>query len=216
MRVERCFAFVDLSGFTRFTDRHGDEYTVVILANFRTALREIAARRGVRITKWLGDGAMVSSADSDAIVALVLELAARTDPEAVPLPIRAGLAQGPVIMFEGDDYIGRTTNVAARLCDLALPAQILCTREVASFLPPWAEASDPEPRHLPGLDRPVDTCALSIRVEPRTVIDAYCGLVLPDIPGLPTRFGEDGSVNRFCGAACALSWEQRRQMPSRM
>ena len=77
MRVERCFAFVDLSGFTAFTERFGDERTVVVLASFRTRVREIAARRGVRVTKWLGDGAMLSSSDTEAVVAMVVELAAR-------------------------------------------------------------------------------------------------------------------------------------------
>ena len=62
MRVERCFAFVDLSGFTAFTEHYGDEQTVVVLASFRTRVREVAARRGVRVTKWLGDGAMLSPA----------------------------------------------------------------------------------------------------------------------------------------------------------
>ena len=47
--------------FTAFTERFGDERTVVVLASFRTRVREIAARRGVRVTKWLGDGAMLSS-----------------------------------------------------------------------------------------------------------------------------------------------------------
>ena len=54
MRVERCFAFVDLCGFTAFVEHFGDERTVVVLANFRTRVREIAARRGVRVTKWFG------------------------------------------------------------------------------------------------------------------------------------------------------------------
>src|SRR5579863_2579087 len=114
MRVERCFSFVDLCGFTAFTEHFGDERTVVVLADFRTRVREIAARRGVRVTKWLGDGAMLSSSDTPAVVAMVVELAV-CGPDA-PLDIRAGLAQGPVIMFEGDDYIGRAANVASRLC----------------------------------------------------------------------------------------------------
>jgi adenylate cyclase len=150
MRVERCFGFVDLCGFTSFTERYGDEHTVVVLANFRTTLREIAARRGVRVTKWLGDGAMLSSADTQAAVAMVLEVASGNDPEAVPLQVRGGLAQGPVIMFEGDDYIGRAINVAARLCDAAQPGQVLGTREVASLAPRWVAASDPVP--YDGLD----------------------------------------------------------------
>ena len=41
MRVERCFAFVDLCGFTAFIEHYGDERTVVVLADFRTRIREI-------------------------------------------------------------------------------------------------------------------------------------------------------------------------------
>ena len=47
MRVERSFAFVDLCGFTRFTDLHGDEEAVGVLTRFRTAVREIASDHAV-------------------------------------------------------------------------------------------------------------------------------------------------------------------------
>ena len=144
MRVERCFAFVDLTGFTSFTEHYGDERTVVVLAAFRTRVREIAARRGVRVTKWLGDGAMLSSGNTDAVVGMVMELACIT-PEAVPLEIRAGLAQGPVIMFEGDDYIGRATNVASRLCDVADSGVTATIRTCSSGLraTSWIESTAP-------------------------------------------------------------------------
>jgi adenylate cyclase len=207
VRVERCFGFVDLCGFTAFTEAYGDEYTVVVLANFRTTMREIAARRGVRVTKWLGDGAMLSGADAEAVVAMVIEVAARTDPVSVPLEVRGGLAQGAVIMFEGDDYIGRATNVASRLCDLALPGEVLGTREVASQAPRWVAASEPMPYSAQGFEHPLDACRLEIGTSMVMVTDAHCGLVLPDVAGLPTRFGPDGSVNRFCSTACALAWE---------
>ena len=39
MRVARTFAFVDLSGFTQFTDLHGDDEAVAVLSQFRAALR---------------------------------------------------------------------------------------------------------------------------------------------------------------------------------
>ena len=74
MRVERCFAFLDLCGFTAFTERYGDEQTVVVLASFRTRVREVAARRGVRVTKWLGDGAMLSSGDTTSVVSMSASL----------------------------------------------------------------------------------------------------------------------------------------------
>ncbi len=211
MRVVRCFGFVDLCGFTAFTERYGDEHTVVVLANFRTSLREIAARRGVRLAKWLGDGAMLSAADTEAVVATVLEVSARTDPEAVPLPIRAGLAQGAVIMFEGDDYIGRAPNVASRLCDAAVPGQTLAIREVASQVPPWVHAVEPVSYPTQGFDRPLEASSLEIGVADVMVTDRHCGLVLPAVAGLATRFGADGSINRFCSASCALAWEQTQR-----
>lgn len=217
MRVQRCFGFVDLCGFTAFTETYGDEHTVVVLASFRTKLREIAARRGVRLAKWLGDGAMLASGDAEATVAMVLEVAAGIDPDAVPLDIRAGLAQGPVIMFEGDDYIGRAANVASRLCDAAMPGQVLATREVASLAPRWVAASEAMPYQAQGFDRPLEAVKLGIGTSTSRVTDANCGLVLPDVIGLPTRFGRDGEVLRFCSSSCALAWEttQRQRLHPR-
>jgi class 3 adenylate cyclase len=210
MRVERCFSFVDLCGFTAFTEREGDERTVVILASFRTKVREIAARRGVRVTKWLGDGAMLSSPDTPAVVAMVIELAS-ADRDPLPLPLRAGISQGAVIMFEGDDYIGRATNVAARLCDAARPGEILATREVVSLAPRWVEAGPPAPYPAQGFERPIEASTLRIGASDVMITDPCCGLLLPAIAGLDTRFGQDRSVHRFCSTACALWWEQRQR-----
>lgn len=210
MRVVRCFAFVDLSGFTAFTERFGDEHTVSVLASFRGRVREIAARRGVRVTKWLGDGAMLSSADTGAVVAMVVELANRV-PESVPLSIRAGLANGAVIMFEGDDYIGRPANVAARLCDIAEQGEILATREVGSQAPRWVQAGRVHPYDIRGLERPVEASELAIAPGDETTVDPCCGLRLPVQRGLDTRFGPDQRVYRFCSTACAVAWEESQR-----
>jgi adenylate cyclase len=211
MRIERSFGFVDLCGFTAFTERYGDEHTVVVLTAFRRDLREIAARRGVRLAKWLGDGAMLSSGDTEALVAMVVEVAARNHPVAVPLPVRAGLAEGAVILFEGDDYIGRAANVASRLCDAARPGEVLCTREVSDRAPRWVTSADCAAHDLPGFDRPIDACRLAVGVAASGVLDPVCGLELPDIAGLATRFDAAGGVERFCSDACALAWEQRQR-----
>jgi hypothetical protein len=54
---------------------------------------------------------------------------------------------------------------------------------------------------------------MQIGISPDTVTDPQCGLVLPLLTGLDTRFGPEGSVHRFCSTACALAWEQRRRGP---
>jgi adenylate cyclase len=123
MRVNRTFAFLDLCGFTRYTDVHGDAAAVAALAHLRMVLRGLSERRGVRVTKWLGDGAMLSSVDALSLVACVVE--ARDELAASPLAVRVGVAHGAVIMFEGDDYVGAPVNLAARLCRAAGPGGIL-------------------------------------------------------------------------------------------
>lgn len=136
MRVVRCFAFLDLCGFSRYTEEQGDAAAVVVLARLRALLRSQAAKRGVRVTKWLGDGAMLSGIDATAVMACAAEVRDRVRSEG-PLALRGGIAEGPVIMFEGDDYIGASVNLAARLCSAAAPGQILVSSPTTS--PPRSE-----------------------------------------------------------------------------
>ncbi|MEY2588505.1 MAG: adenylate cyclase [Acidimicrobiaceae bacterium] len=204
MRVDRAFAFVDLCGFTAFTDRHGDDRVVLVLAELRTALRESAARRGVRVVKWLGDGAMLSSTMIDAIAALTVEIDQRMT-EAVPsLAIRAGLSYGPVIMFEGDDYIGRSVNLAARLCDRAQPHELLATSHVAAHSPSWVVPEPAGETTIAGFHDPVDLCRLSLMVDDDNIHDPVCRLTIPTAHA----YAPSGPQS-FCSEACAGSWSDQ-------
>ncbi|HZN13047.1 MAG TPA: adenylate/guanylate cyclase domain-containing protein [Acidimicrobiales bacterium] len=131
MRVERTFAFVDLCGFTAFTEAEGDKRAVEVLADFRSCMRQVASDNGVRVAKWLGDGAMFVAVDEGrTLVEAVLEVERQLDAMQAPLALRAGMARGPVILFEGDDYIGTAVNLAARLCDIAAPHEVLATPSI--------------------------------------------------------------------------------------
>jgi adenylate cyclase len=159
MRVRRYFAFVDLCGFTRFTEVHGDEESVAVLTAFRTLVRVLASEHGVRVAKWLGDGAMFVSTDGPALAAAIIALEQRAA-EAVHLPIRAGVSGGDVILFEGDDYIGGPVNLAARLSDVAAPGEVLATADMAEFVPEGGEVRPVEPRLIPGFMQPVAIVAI--------------------------------------------------------
>ena len=74
VRVHRSFGFVDVSGFTALTELEGDERAVDVLTAFRSLLRDICARRGVRIAKWLGDGVMLVCVDTRPLLETILEL----------------------------------------------------------------------------------------------------------------------------------------------
>jgi class 3 adenylate cyclase len=211
VRVDRCFAFVDLCGFTAFADQHGDERVVLVLAEMRTTLRESCARRGVRIVKWMGDGAMLSSTMIDAVAGLVVELDQKMARTAPSLPIRAGLATGPVIMFEGDDYIGHPVNVAARLCAIAEPHELLATVDVAAARPRWIHAEPARSVVVRGLSREVEGRALTL-ADPGDdpVVDPVCGLTVSRALGV----SQDGSPC-FCSDACLGSWLEREWTANR-
>ena len=149
--VHRTFAFLDLCGFTAFTEHQGPRDAVNVLGEFRSCVRQLAARRGVRIAKWLGDGVMLVSTDAGPMVATVAELVARL--EGSPLRVRAGMASGSCLLFEGDDYIGRPVNLASRLSDIARPDEILADANVALLAPGWVEVSGPSTRRIPGFGR---------------------------------------------------------------
>ena len=124
-RIERTFAFVDLCGFTAFTHDHGDLAAIRLIINFRFATRLAAAKRGVRIAKWLGDGAMLVGTEPAEIVGTVLELATIINRDNPSLVLRAGIARGKVLLVDGDDHIGDVVNLASKLCTLAKPKQVL-------------------------------------------------------------------------------------------
>jgi adenylate cyclase len=161
MRVERSFAFVDLCGFTRFTDTHGDEEAVAVLTDFRAVVRRIASEHAVRVDKWLGDGAMFVSTDDRRLLDALLELMGKADSGDVALPLRAGAAKGPVILLEGDDYVGSAVNLAARLCGAADPSELLVTSPLVDAVPRWADVVHVGALAVPGFVQRVDV----VRVE---------------------------------------------------
>ncbi|MEZ5322416.1 MAG: hypothetical protein R2698_10150 [Microthrixaceae bacterium] len=132
----RVFAFVDVCGFTGFTDRYGAHAATHKLTRFRAICRDVTVRRGVRVAKWLGDGVMLVGTSAGPVIATVAELFLRFDSE--DIDIHAGIAAGTVLLFEGDDYIGRPVNLAARLCEAAAANEILASG-LDDALPQWVE-----------------------------------------------------------------------------
>jgi class 3 adenylate cyclase len=149
--VERAFVFVDLCGFTRFMAEHGEHAAIDALTNFHALTRAIATRRGVRVAKWLGDGAMLVGIDIGPAIAAAAELVARFDRQS--LLLRGGVAHGWALLFEGDDYIGRPVNLAARLCSAARPGELLAVGYPARALPTWIQVRATRDLTLRGLGR---------------------------------------------------------------
>ncbi len=154
-RVTRVFAFIDLSGFTAFTAKQGDAAAVDMLADFRGVVRRVCSRKGVRIAKWLGDGAMLVGLETEMVVEAIVDIERLVEEGNLQLALRGGIAAGPVILFEGDDYIGRPVNLAARLCDMADPTEILAPHDLISLMMVNTTAVDVGERKVSGLAEPI-------------------------------------------------------------
>ena len=161
MRVPRTFVFVDLSGFTNYTAAFGDDAAGRLLSTFRAIVRDTASERGVRIAKWLGDGCMVVSVQQPDALTFVLDLEQRAADVCAPLTVRAGIATGHALLFEGDDYIGSAVNMAARLCDYARGVEVLMPTMQIERLPEGVVAKPYGDIELRGFPGPVNVVELT-------------------------------------------------------
>jgi adenylate cyclase len=123
--------FTDLVGFTEFNDAVGDQRAVEVLdQQTRFATAAIAAQSGGRLVKELGDGLMLWFTDAagaiDAALHLLTSIDAARQEAAFPLAIRMGVHHGEAVT-RGDDVVGSTINIGARVADLAGPGELLAS-----------------------------------------------------------------------------------------
>jgi class 3 adenylate cyclase len=117
------------------------------------SVRASATNHGLRVDKWLGDGAMLVSVACAPLISAVVEI--KQAFISSPLALRAGIAEGPVMVFDGDDYVGSAVNLAAKLCDLAAPNQCLAPQSVADVCPTGIGSRPIGERHVPGFHQPI-------------------------------------------------------------
>jgi len=120
--------FADVSGYTRLTEAEGDEAAVRVAELLQKRAEAIAADRGGRLVKLLGDGAMLIFADARTGAEAALELV-RTLNSELGIPAHAGVHAGPVIERDRDLF-GRTVNLASRIAGAAGPGEVIVSEAV--------------------------------------------------------------------------------------
>jgi len=133
----RTIFFTDIVGSTAATQRLGDEGAMAWLGVHDEIVRGALGEFGGREVKHTGDGIMTCFAS----VASALQCASRiqrdlrrhndSEPRD-PLYVRIGAAAGEPIE-RGQDLFGAAVQLAARLCQLAQPEQILVPRTLAEL-----------------------------------------------------------------------------------
>ena len=121
--------FLDITGYTRLTQEHGDEAAADLAATLARLVQRGSVRYGGKPIKWLGDGVMFYFRDPGPGVRAALEMVDDLAVAGLP-PAHVGLHTGPVLFQQGD-YFGQTVNLSARIADYARPGEVLVSQAVA-------------------------------------------------------------------------------------
>jgi branched-chain amino acid transport system substrate-binding protein len=133
----RTFLIVDVRGYTPFTQAFGDEEAGKLAATFAELAREAVQATGGEVVELRGDEALCVFRSARQALRAAVELQTRfrerVDGRPVfPLGIGVGLDAGEAVPVEGG-YRGGALNLAARLCSIAAPGQILASETVTSL-----------------------------------------------------------------------------------
>jgi class 3 adenylate cyclase len=158
--ITTTVGFADLVGFTSLSRSFTAAEVSAALTDLESlALDATSTVRG-RLVKLIGDEIMFVAPDPDAGCEVALALLDGASAHAVLPSLRASLAAGTVVPFEGD-YYGPVVNLASRLVDAAPPDGLLVTTELAGRLDPARFTSADRRRlELKGFPEPVTVCTI--------------------------------------------------------
>jgi adenylate cyclase len=130
-RSHPAVCFLDITGYTRLTEEHGDEAAALLADQLARMVQRTSNHHGGKPVKWLGDGVMFHFPEPARAVIAALDMVEAARATGLP-PAHVGLDAGPVL-FQDGDYFGRTVNVAARIADYARPGEVIVSQAVVDL-----------------------------------------------------------------------------------
>jgi adenylate cyclase len=128
-QIPVTLCFIDLTGFTAFTEEEGDIEALDVVENFVETV-EATLPRDATIVKTIGDEVMVVSPDAASLTEWAVTFLGRFDRRPQP---RVGIHHGDAVYRDGD-YFGNSVNLAHRIVNRALAGEVLVTDRVAATL----------------------------------------------------------------------------------
>jgi class 3 adenylate cyclase/YHS domain-containing protein len=199
--VISTFGFIDLAGFTALTEAHGDQDAVALLERFEAMVLAALADDG-ELVKTLGDAAMVRFVTAEGAVSTMRRfVAASIDQPQFPLA-RAGFHDGPA-MPRGNDWLGATVNLAARIAARASGGQVLATEGVAEAARiEGLEVIELGATPLRNVSQPVQIFEIVFGETTTGVIDPVCRMQIEPLEACG-RLRHRGQDFWFCSIECA-------------
>jgi adenylate cyclase len=128
-RVSMTFCFVDLTGFTRYTEEEGDEEALDLIERFIDTV-EATLPSEATIVKTIGDEVMVVSPEPATLTEWAVGFLALFQERPQP---RVGIHNGAAVFRDGD-YFGGDVNLAHRVVSRALGGEVLVTQALVDAI----------------------------------------------------------------------------------
>jgi len=193
----RTFLFADVRGYTRYTREHGDEAASLLAARLAEVVREVVPRFHGDLFELRGDEAVSVFFSAREAIRAAVELQRRLREQRdgewrFPLGVGMGIDSGEAVPTEGG-FRGGALNLAARLCAIAKPGQILASDHAAHLAGriDSVRLVDRRPVRLKGMERPV------------RLVEVVSEVALPPLPPSPAR-ARRASRKLWVGAAAVL------------
>ena len=131
------FLFADLRGYTRFAESHGDQAAAQLLSRYRLLVREVIAQFDGAEIRTEGDSFYVvfpsaSAAVTGGMAILEAAAAARSEPGSDAIRVGIGVHAGETAEST-EGFVGSAVNIAARICALAGPGELMVSDTVRSL-----------------------------------------------------------------------------------
>ena len=158
--VKVAICFIDLTGFTRFTEEEGDVEALLVIESFTEAVRATLPARA-DVVKSIGDEVMVVSPDPASLAEWAVGFISFFSDRPKP---RAGVHYAGAVFRDGD-YFGSQVNLAHRVVNRALGGEVLVTDRVAESLEDNQEVELEAIGEVPLKGFPVPTPLFSVKVR---------------------------------------------------
>jgi len=157
MAQDVAIGFVDLVDFTALSEQRSMQDVAQVLVRFETQAWDLAAAHGARVTKFVGDEAMIVGADPDDVVQVALGLCAMAHEDPDLVAARGAVTFG-LVHHRNGDYFGPLVNLAARAVTVARPGTVVVPDVVRRRLQssPRVETAALGAFDLRGFEEPID------------------------------------------------------------
>ncbi len=128
------FLFADVRGYTAFDEAHGDVAAMNLLGTYRALVRTVVAEHAGAEIRTEGDSFYIVFPSASAAVLCGLDILEAADDRAreggPSIAIGIGVHAGETAESEQEGLVGSAINIAARICAVAGPGELLVSDTV--------------------------------------------------------------------------------------